>query len=328
MKNAVLKTGLLSISALTLCQIGLSDTIRLNHNQVVPVKFDRTVSLKDSQPGDEFTVTVIDNSVLPQGTQFLGHVAEAKKKQSDSDKATLGLQFDSVQLPDGSKQDISGVPVPMGTKYVTKEPDGTYQAKPSLSKDAQVGVGLAGGLLLGTILHKPFEGAFLGTLAGILFSATDKSDENITLKAGTEAGVFISKDVEINDQGGTQAQQIVDPINDPSKPIQVSAGEIPLTYNHDKPYRDGQTVMVPLTDTLHQLNSRMDIDGDNLYIWRGDTMIKLIVGSDKARVDGDNLPLSHTIDRKGDVIYVPAEFIHYVTKQDVYVNGNKVIVSA
>ena len=151
--------------------VAVASPLEVRKNDVIPVRFDSQLSTADSRAGDAFTATVEHDDIFPRGTAFDGHVVRVQHK-TGRHAASMDLAFDDVRLPDGTHRDIAGVPIPLTSKYVDRDRDGHYVAKQGIRKDTAVGVGALAGLLVGALLHKPFEGAFVGTLAGILVADT------------------------------------------------------------------------------------------------------------------------------------------------------------
>jgi hypothetical protein len=79
-------------------------TIAIPAGTQVRVRLEQTISTKRNQPGDRFEATLINpiqvngNLLVPRGTQFVGHVTEAKPSGRFKGRAELGVRLDSFRL--------------------------------------------------------------------------------------------------------------------------------------------------------------------------------------------------------------------------------------
>jgi hypothetical protein len=70
----------------------------------VRVRLDQTIDTKRNRPGDHFEATLVSpvavngQLVIPGGTTFVGHVAEAKPSGRFKGRAVLGVELDSFRL--------------------------------------------------------------------------------------------------------------------------------------------------------------------------------------------------------------------------------------
>jgi hypothetical protein len=174
--------------------------VRLPAETVLKVKLGETIGSDHNQTGDPFTATVHDAS-LPSGTLVRGVIIGAKKASGDQ-PGKIGLDFRTLELPDGRRLPISGTPIALDSSSVTHARDGRLMANPH-SKDntgKYVAIGAAGGLLIGSILGKNVVGGILGAGAGYLLGKKqDKKAEHrdVVLKEGTELGVRLDRGVAV-----------------------------------------------------------------------------------------------------------------------------------
>jgi hypothetical protein len=174
--------------------------VTIRRNTVVPVVFQDTLSMKDNRRGDTFTATVDGDRDLPHGTRILGRVANIREKRGN-DPAYMDLEFHTILLPDGSRTRIQAVPISLDQRYVTRDREGRFQAKPEvIRRDTAVIGSTIGGLLIGSLMKKPFEGAFVGALAGIVLAETQNAGRNgdVTVRRGAKLGAMFERDVTLN----------------------------------------------------------------------------------------------------------------------------------
>ena len=111
----------------------------------------------------------------------------------------LGLDFRTLELPDGRRVAITGSPASLDSSNVKRTSDSRLVATSSSKKNTgkYVGIGAAGGLLIGSLLGKNVVGAVLGAGAGYLLGQKkDKAESRqVVLKQGTEIGVRLDRRV-------------------------------------------------------------------------------------------------------------------------------------
>jgi hypothetical protein len=186
--------------------------VRLPADTVLRVKLGETIGSDHNQTGDPFTAAVHDSS-LPSGTLVRGVIIGARKA-SGNQPGKIGLDFRTLELPDGRRIPISGTPIALDTSSVTHARDGRLVANPrsknNVSKD--VAIGAAGGLLIGSLLGKNVVGGILGAGAGYLLGKKqDKKAEHrdVVLKEGTELGVRLDRSLAVA-RTWPRARRIVD----------------------------------------------------------------------------------------------------------------------
>lgn len=175
--------------------------VRLSAGTVIPVRLDEALSSNTSNKGDKFTVTVKENTgktdpyALPSGTQIEGVVRLARPRQ-DKNPGILDLAFQRLVLPDGRTYRLTGSPIGLDTKNVTRDRQGRLIATKAHRTDRLtfVGYGAGAGLLAGLITDRKNTvrdtaiGAGLGYLYGALEKDRSKVND-VTLKEGTQMGV-------------------------------------------------------------------------------------------------------------------------------------------
>lgn len=300
-------------------------------NTVIPIKFEDELSVKENRAGDRFMVSVVNDKDLPAGTRLEGRVIDLKPKTKDH-PAFMDLEFVRVLLPDGTRARIRAVPIPMD-KNVTRRPDGRYQAtKKVIRKEDYVLGGAVGGLVFGTLLKKPFEGTFIGTLAGIIAAETNGGDSDLMIKRGQEMGAFVERDF------ATDSSADYGHYYDRSDPHwdaefgtpKIAFRDSDLRYSAEEtPYRLGDTVMVPLLRTAEQ----MDLDVENVsekvvLLESDDSMLRLEQDSDNYRLNGRRGVLPRPVVNKKGVLYVPIGAFAMMRIGRLTVNGTTIEGSA
>jgi hypothetical protein len=167
-------------------------------DSVLKVKLDNTIGSDRSKKGDKFIATVEDRE-LPSGTIVRGtvlSVTPATKQQAGA----IGMDFRTLELPDGRRVAIDGWPTGLDSKSVKTASNGRLVATASSKKNTTkyVGYGAAGGLLLGSLLGSNVKGALLGGAAGYLLGRNkDKKSRNrdVVLKEGSTMGVRLDRRV-------------------------------------------------------------------------------------------------------------------------------------
>lgn len=187
----------------TVPTLAAAGTIDLRRDEVIPVIVRNELNFKTTESGDKFRADVTDNRMLPYGTKVEGRVNRVQKKRG-SDQGYMDIEFTSLILPDGTRTRISATPISLNSNYVSRGKDGRWEAKKGYKKETVVLGTTAGGLILGSLIKKPFEGAILGALAGILVAETDKDhvgDGNIVIPKDTKVGALLDQDVRVSWNG-------------------------------------------------------------------------------------------------------------------------------
>jgi hypothetical protein len=162
---------------------------------VLRVRLDDTIGSDRSRPGDRFTASVEDPS-LPTGSLVQGVVIGV----TPADKQTsgrLGVDFQTLVLPDGRRVPIEGSPTGLDSKSVRTTASGGLVAKShsSGSTGKYIAYGAAGGLLIGSLLGKNVVGGLLGAGAGYLLGKNKSAHRDVVLKEGKELGVRLDQRV-------------------------------------------------------------------------------------------------------------------------------------
>jgi len=305
------------------------DQIRIRDNEVIPVKFDSTISIKSTRRGDKFSATVDGDRDLPEGTKLLGIVRDIRKKDG-SKKAYADLEFTEISLPNGRRVDIHAYPMPMDSKNVTRDSDGRMEAKKEVRRDQVVLGSTAGGLILGSIFRKPFEGAVLGALGGILVAETDAMNTNgeKIVEKGQRIGAGFDREVviDLDSRDSGQVRDQDDRDRDDKNDLRIECGNKEVHFGRDAaPYRTGSTVMVPLEDTARELGLEITKSGDRVfYLEDTENSLKLEQNSSDYRLNGRRSSLPRAVTERDGVVYVPIEVFAAIKRDPLTVNGERV----
>jgi hypothetical protein len=183
------------------------NTKTIDAGTVIPFKLQTPQSSSSALVGDRFTATVNTNGKsayegLPVGTTVVGHVSTVRTRTSSA-PGVLGLQFDRVRLPNGSTFAVKGSLIKLDSSSVINR-DGVFVARNDAPDDLKfVGYGAAAGVLVaiatnGNLLTDSAIGAALGYLFGRTQVDSTKYN-NVSLKAGTEIGMRLDRDLYFRD---------------------------------------------------------------------------------------------------------------------------------
>jgi hypothetical protein len=170
---------------------------------IIPVKLDRSLSSKTSQPGDKVVAILKegrDDGGLPPGTRIEGVVREALPS-GDGKPGVLDIDFRRIVIPGNESRAIDGSLYSLNGKDV-KRRDGRLVATADKSKDRLkwVGIGAGAGVVIGALTKgNALFNAVLGAGAGYLYNElSNKKPGDVNLKEGTEFGVRLDKAISFN----------------------------------------------------------------------------------------------------------------------------------
>jgi len=318
------------------------DRITIHDNEVVPVKFDHSINAKNARRGDRITASVDGDRILPRGTKLIGRVVEIQKKDADR-KAFAELEFTEIQMPDGHRVDVSAYPIPLSDRSVSRDRAGRMEAKKQTRRDHVVIGSTVGGLILGSLIKKPFEGAVIGALGGILIAETDalNTSGDLIVEKGQKMGAAFDREVVIDYRDGDRYDPRDHRIDrnrsdddrngeyrngDERGTILIEFEDRALQYGETRtPYREGPTVMVPLAETADYLGVKVSRTADrSFYLDDEDNTLKLEQNNPEARLNGKRISLPRAIVERDGVTYVPIEAFAAIKRDSLYVNGQRV----
>lgn len=338
---------LIYLSLLALPVLGMADDIRLQRDDVIPVVMRTELNFKNTREGDRFKADVTDSRMLPWGTRVEGVVDRIERRRGDR-PASMEIEFTTIILPDGQRIKFHGTPIALNKNNVTRDRDGRWEAKKGVKKETVVLGATAGGLIVGTIIgRKPFEGAMVGALLGILAAETDKdhvADGNVVIPKGSKVGARVDDDLTIaydgrwdntgrNDGGYDRDGYDRDGYDRygydrdgyRSRDLRIEIDRRTLSFRAgEQPYRKDWIVMVPLESTADQLGYQFDRDRDNGFrLWNEDDEITLEQGSRSYRLNGGRGSLPAEVEVRNGTPFVPIDVFTKLAKGSVTVNGTK-----
>jgi hypothetical protein len=169
---------------------------------VVRVKLADDLDSRNARRGDRVAARLDedDRSRFPMGTRFEGRITEVQRSTKDR-PGLLDMTFDRAVLPDGTSVPISGTLASLDKDSVVRTSDGrlttSRKAKSSKFDWKWVGIGAAGGAVLGTIFGgATLKGVLLGGAGGAIYSYLNKNKKkdyrDVELSSGTEFGIRLN----------------------------------------------------------------------------------------------------------------------------------------
>ncbi|MEZ0326405.1 MAG: stalk domain-containing protein [Fimbriimonas sp.] len=186
--------GMLTLLAIP--ALSTASPISLRRDSVVPVIFEDGLTMRNTREGDRFFARVDDTRYLPTGTRMEGRVVSIRQGR-DRDQGAMDLEFTELIMPDGHRERINALPVPLTDRYVSRDREGRFTVKNDVKrKEGTVLGGMIGGFILGSIFQKQLEGTALGALAGVLIATNDRgNDGNTVISKNQRMGALINRDV-------------------------------------------------------------------------------------------------------------------------------------
>jgi hypothetical protein len=316
----------------------------LPEGTVLKAELNDRISSVDSHPGDRFRATLRPDQYdtgLPSGTQVEGTVTSVRRA-SEREPGTIDVDFNMLRTPDGRTYPITASLTSLDANSVQRNSSGRLEARGRSSKDKTkfIGYGAGAGALIGAFSHgNLLTSALLGAAGGYLYGqlnkdkATNGSYSDVNLKAGTEFGVRVDRDLvatmpyDRNTAYDTRNSRYNDQTSRPydrrsstnagtrADDIRVLINDRDVRFGADRPFMASGRVMVPLASVLESAGYRYNYDSQDravtVYGSRGDS--RLTIGDNYAMVDGRRVRLDTPAQRIDGVIYVPAQFLEDAT---------------
>jgi hypothetical protein len=192
------------VSCLMLPAIASAETkVKLAEGTKIVFALNDALSTKNNRQGDEFSgvvsrsVRVGEQIVIPEGSVVRGIVSRVQRAGRVKGRAELGLRFDEIELPDGTRHDLSAslTGLDESEKEAVKE-EGQVEGEGTKKRDAAtIGVGAGIGAAIGAIAGGAKgtaigagTGAAAGTGAVLLTRGKD-----VTLKRGSELAIQLDR---------------------------------------------------------------------------------------------------------------------------------------
>ncbi|HEX8493643.1 MAG TPA: hypothetical protein VF658_12425 [Pyrinomonadaceae bacterium] len=178
----------------------------LSANHTIRVRMEDTITSRNARIGDRFRTTTVDPvyaggvEVIPAGSTITGRVTSVKRAQRKSKAGTLGVEFISLQLPNGTARAINGSLTDVNGENNSYDEEGQVTGRSSTKRNIVfIGGGAATGALIGAIAGGG-KGAGIGAgvgaglgVAGAFFSKGKEAE----VKPGTEFGVVLNQSVSL-----------------------------------------------------------------------------------------------------------------------------------
>lgn len=175
-------------------------------NQIIRVRMEDTITSRNARVGDRFRTIVVDPiyaggvEVIPAASTIVGRVTSVKRAERKSKAGTMGVQFISVQLPNGMTRAINGSLTDVTGDNTNYDDEGQVTGRSSTKRNVVfIGGGAATGALIGAIAGGG-KGAGIGAgvgaglgVAGAFFSKGKEAE----VKPGTEFGVILNQSVSL-----------------------------------------------------------------------------------------------------------------------------------
>lgn len=180
-------------------------TYTLPRNQYFRLRMNQTLNSDRSHVGDRFQATVVTPvyasgvEVVPAGSIVEGRVTSVSPARTRGREGQLGVQFDSVVTPDGTKHPLDGALTELqdtraGKVDAENEVSGNSSDKRNV---IYIGGGTVGGAVLGGAIgggKGAGIGAAIGAGAGVAGVLLQKGNE-AELRSGTEVGMVTTQPV-------------------------------------------------------------------------------------------------------------------------------------
>jgi hypothetical protein len=189
---AVLLATALIVGTFSLSAAGLT----VPDDTALRIRLDDTLTSTDSQIGDPFSATVVDQGNY-RNARVYGHVAEIDISGKVRGRTSMMLRFDRLVMPDGSRSAIHAEIVelyhaPSGEKV---DVEGAIESSSRGRKSVEhTAIGAGAGALLGGIFGGG-KGAAIGSIvggAGGLGTTAFHGRQKITLSSGQEMMIRIT----------------------------------------------------------------------------------------------------------------------------------------
>lgn len=175
-------------------------------NKIIRVRMEDTISSGNARVGDRFRTTVVDPvyaggiEVIPAGSTITGRVTTVQRAQRKSKGGTMGVEFISVQLPNGTSRAMNGSLTDVSGENSSYDNEGQVTGRSATKRNVVfIGGGAATGALIGAIAGGG-KGAGIGAIvggglgaAGAVFSKGKEAE----VKPGTEFGVILNQSLSL-----------------------------------------------------------------------------------------------------------------------------------
>ena len=163
------------------------------------------ISTKDSKDGDPVYLTTSipiaqdGRVVIPRGSYVRATISKSKAAGRGANKGELYIRFDSLTLPNGVTRDFHARLTSADTQNGKVDPDegkisGTGKNTKPSEVGRDVGIGSAGGVLIGSAAGHPLTGLGIGAAAGAAAVLLGKN-KDVMLPRGTSVEMVLDRDL-------------------------------------------------------------------------------------------------------------------------------------
>jgi hypothetical protein len=180
-------------------------TYTLPANQYFRLRMNQTLNSSISRVGDRFQSTVVTPvyvggvEVVPAGSIVEGRITSVSPARTRGREGQIGVQFDSLVLPDGTKHQLDGALTELqDTRSGNVDAENDVKGKSSEKRNiGYIGGGTVGGAVLGGVIgggKGAGIGAAIGASAGVAGVMLTKGNE-AELRSGTEVGMITTRPI-------------------------------------------------------------------------------------------------------------------------------------
>ncbi len=296
---------------------------------VIPVTLDNALSSETTRLGDPVTVTVRSASngdaEFPLGTKINGIVSEVQKAGGGK-PGLINLGFRQIVMPDGQAINTQGSLVSLDEKTVQQNADGRLVVR-NASKNNQllfIGIGAAGGYVLGRLTKNTVLGTLLGAAAGYLYSEYDKKNSAATevkVAQGTQFGVLMNTQIAYVPSPAfalarsTYLNGWTSSGSSSLQTVRVNDGDRAVIFLTDQPVDEAGIVLVPLANVMDQAKIAYKYD-ERLQAISLDTLrgaLQMNIGKSYALLNGEREEMEAPAQVRNGVVYVPLHFLAMAT---------------
>ena len=207
-KRAVLMASLIILSAWA----GMAATLTVPPGTILNTKLSQTLSTDVNSEGQLFAavlsepVVVNDTQVIPIGATIRGRIATLNRPGRIKGTGKMLLVPETLAFPNGQTFTINAVLLHAygapGARIANAE--GVIQGPTGRMRDVkEVGIGIGGGGLLGTMIggvHGAVIGGLIGGTAGLVDSFRRRGPD-LTLPSGTELKFELNRELAVTSPG-------------------------------------------------------------------------------------------------------------------------------
>jgi len=171
----------------------------LPQNQYFRLRMNQTLNSGITHSGERFQTTVVTPvyangiEVVPAGSIVEGRVTSVSPARTRGREGQIGMQFDAVVVPDGTRYQLDGALTELqDTNSGKVDAENEVSGKPADKRNvAYVGGGTVGGAVIGGVVgggKGAGIGAAIGAGAGVAGVMLTKGND-VELRSGTEIGM-------------------------------------------------------------------------------------------------------------------------------------------